>query len=119
MRLLFVSAFGLLLPTPFVYNEHNPDVALTISHITSIVMIFMYAQLFYWVQQNEESSSAEIGGYILSARGSLLCLLFITILVCVYSEILVSCLDIAVQSMHLTKPFVGVILLPIAGIYFH
>lgn len=123
--LLMLSSFAMLLPSYlFYFSDHESEEnkiqnTLALSHIAAIFLLFMYMQnLFFQLHthielfQEERDEDEEME---LSKRASSFLLLTATLLVAGFSEMLVSSIDGFAQQLHISKSFIGIILLPIVG----
>jgi len=132
--LLMVSSFAMLVPSYYQYTKYDSDVnatfeiVLTLSHISAIFLLFMYAQLMYFQlvthidlfnssgsERDEEEEEEEEEEVEMSLVGSIIVLLVATVIVSIFSEFLVSSIDGFTKSVNISKSFVGIILLPIVG----
>lgn len=128
MGLLALSSIGFILPTPFAeyYNLHDEHV-LIVSRISAIFLMFMYVQLLIFQLKthahlfdegaNESTSSIAAGQEEpeLSFPVALLGLAGTTLLITIFSELLVGSIDGFVEESGISRTFVGLILLPIVG----
>lgn len=123
--LLMLSSFAMLLPSYlFYFSDHESEETkiqntLALSHIAAIFLLFMYMQnLFFQLHthielfQEERDEDEEME---LSKRASGLLLLSATLCVAGFSEMLVSSIDGFAHQLHISKSFIGIILLPIVG----
>lgn len=135
--LLILSSFAMLLP---MYcranlqadNSSGADNIVLISRITSIFLLFMYLQLLYFqlkthlylfeapVEIGEEGEEED--GEVeedeepqVTFRESLSLLAGLTFLITIFSQMFVSSIDGFTQEFHVSKSFVGLIILPIVG----
>ncbi|GMH89113.1 hypothetical protein TrVE_jg719 [Triparma verrucosa] len=119
ISLLTLSSLALVLPTPFAhyYEIENEDV-LMISRIAACFLLAMYIQLLffqlfthsYLVEDEDDEEEPEMSFW--AALGGLC---FVTLLVSVYSEWLVSSIDGFTEASGISKTFVGLIILPVVG----
>ncbi|GAB9465408.1 hypothetical protein Gpo141_00002816 [Globisporangium polare] len=123
--LLMLSSFAMLLPSYlFYFSDHESEETkiqstLALSHIAAIFLLFMYMQnLFFQLHthielfQEDRDEDEEME---LSKRASGALLLTATLAVAGFSEMLVSSIDGFAQELHISKSFIGIILLPIVG----
>ncbi len=107
-------------------NSGTHDEILILSHGTAVLLLILYvmyivfqlkthSELFDEVNSEEQGGEGEEEEHILSpwAAGVALCL--VTILVAVCAEYLVDSIDAIVQTAHISKTFIGLVLLPIVG----
>jgi len=96
---------------------------LVLSHGTSIILLILYClYLFFQLKTHasffdEESQDEEAPKEpeILTPIPAAIALILITVCVAVCAEYLVGSIDAIVESAHISKTFVGLILLPIVG----
>ncbi|CAM9869551.1 unnamed protein product [Ectocarpus sp. 12 AP-2014] len=116
MSLLLLSSLALVLPTPLSHAAEMGDL-LTVSRFSGVFLLIMYVQLLvfqfkthaYLFANNDED------GTNLKLVTSLMGLAVVTGLVAWLSEFLVDAIDGFTEEAHLSKSFVGLILLPIIG----
>jgi Ca2+:H+ antiporter len=133
--LMAVSTASLIIPATLyaVMRASNADVdkdanILILSHGTAIILLILYvlyltfqlkthANLF-----DEEESAVEDGEQgeekeepILSPWAAAVALVIVTVIVAVCAEFLVDSIDSIVETAHISKTFIGLILLPIVG----
>ncbi|CEG48919.1 ca2 :cation antiporter family [Plasmopara halstedii] len=124
--LLMLASFAMLLPSYIFYFSDNDSEetrvanTLILSRIAAAFLLFMYLQLLYFqlkthadffedVQDDSEETVA------LSMRASAVVLLLATLLVSLFSQFLVNSIDGFATQLHLSKSFIGIILLPVVG----
>lgn len=99
---------------------------LLLSHGTSIILLILYVLYLYFqlyshhalfadVENQEGSDDENEDGQILSPVAAGVALVMITVLVAICAEYLVDSIDSIVESAHISKTFVGLILIPIVG----
>lgn len=97
---------------------------LLLSHGTSIILLFLYILYLYFQLFSHHDLFKDVesqGGddeeeeTILSPTSAGVCLILVTVMVAVCAEYLVDSIDSIVQSAHISKTFVGLILIPIVG----
>lgn len=119
--LLSLAVMSLLLPAAFVSTlEDDKSSILALSHGTAVILLIIYfLYLFfslkthhylYTGEPEEEEERATLTLYM-----AILLLLVSTLLVAVCSEYLVGSIEGLSEEMHLSKTFVGLIILPIVG----
>ncbi|KAI9716673.1 MAG: hypothetical protein M1812_005211 [Candelaria pacifica] len=112
-------------------NAGTKDEILILSHGTAVILLILYvmyivfqlkthAELFDEVNQEEQGGDGEGDEHIeeehiLSPWAAGVALVLVTILVAVCAEYLVDSIDSIVQSAHISKTFIGLVLLPIVG----
>lgn len=119
MGLLALSSIALILPTPFAeYYELHDEHVLIVSRIAAIFLMFMYIQLLVFQLKThadllESDSGEELAEmpFWVSIAG----LLFVTLLITIFSDYLVESIDGFVTESGISRTFVGIILLPIVG----
>ena len=119
MSLLALSSVALVLPTPFAeYYDINDEHVLKVSRVAAVFLIFMYIQLLLFqlnthahlFQDDNDGEEAQI-----SMKVALIGLFITTLLITVCSEYLVSSIDGFCQGSGISRTFVGLIILPVAG----
>jgi len=129
--LMAVAATCLIIPATLYAslqnsNENSESNILILSHGTSIIMLILYAlYLFFQLKthaslfdaeaQDGEDGEEEKEPEILGPVAASICLVIVTLLVAVCAEYLVDSIDAIVQKAHISKTFIGLILLPIVG----
>jgi Ca2+:H+ antiporter len=130
--LMAVAATSLIIPATLYASlkgsaEDTEDNILILSHGTAIIMLILYclylffqlkthAHLFDAEQQNEgEDGGEEEEPQILNPIAATVCLILVTLCVAVCAEYLVDSIDAIVTELHISKTFIGLILLPIVG----
>ena len=131
--LMAVSTASLIIPATLYgamggKKADKDDNILILSHGTAVILLILYglylifqlkthAHLF---EEDEEAQSGEEGGeageeHILSPVAAAVALVVVTVLVAVCAEFLVDSIDSIVESAHISRTFIGLILLPIVG----
>ncbi|KAL8710400.1 MAG: hypothetical protein Q9220_005001 [cf. Caloplaca sp. 1 TL-2023] len=136
--LMAVSTASLIIPaTLYAAMGHSKpidtkkDNILILSHGTAVILLILYAlYLFFQLKTHadlfDEESEPEAGedgdaeggqseGHILSPWAAGVALVLITVMVAVCAEFLVDSIDSIVESAHISRTFIGLILLPIVG----
>jgi Ca2+:H+ antiporter len=130
--LMAVAATSLIIPATLYASlkgsaEDTEDNILILSHGTAIIMLILYclylffqlkthAHLFDAEQQNEDGEGGEEEEpQILNPIAATICLILVTLCVAVCAEYLVDSIDSIVTELHISKTFIGLILLPIVG----
>lgn len=107
-------------------NDETDEHILLLSHGTAIILLglyilYLYFQLYSHHQlfadaENQENSNDETeDGQLLSPVAAGIALVIVTLLVAVCAEYLVGSIDSIVESAHISKTFVGLVLIPIVG----
>lgn len=106
-------------------NQEAEKNILMLSHGTSIILLILYVLYLYFQLYSHHALFADVenqeGGdeaeeeNILSPTAAGVALVLVTILVAVCAEYLVDSIDSIVESAHISKTFVGLILIPIVG----
>lgn len=111
-------------------TDRRTDNILILSHGTAVILLILYGlYLFFQLKTHadlfDEESEPESGeddgegdnneGHILSPWAAGVALVIITVMVAVCAEYLVDSIDSIVQSAHISRTFIGLILLPIVG----
>lgn len=132
--LMAVASASLIIPATLYAvmadgkGTHDADAQNTVlflSHGTSIIMLVLYILYLYFQLyshhalfadvENQEGGDESDDGNTLSPVAAGVALVVITVLVAVCAEFLVGSIDSIVQSAHISKTFVGLILIPIVG----
>ncbi|KAL8697356.1 MAG: hypothetical protein Q9201_007158 [Fulgogasparrea decipioides] len=138
--LMAVSTASLIIPATLYAtmgqgdqnSKHTKDkTILVLSHGTAVILLILYAlYLFFQLktharffdEESEPESSEEGAGegeqgeeHILSPWAAGVALVIITVMVAVCAEYLVDSIDSIVESAHVSRTFIGLILLPIVG----
>ena len=99
---------------------------LMLSHGTAVILLILYilylyfqlyshSELFDVEAQPAEGEEEQKEGQVLTPIAAGVALVIVTILVAVCAEYLVDSIDSIVQTAHISKTFIGLILLPIVG----
>ena len=129
--LMAVAATSLIIPATLYASlkgsaADSEDNILILSHGTAIIMLILYclylffqlkthAHLFDAEQQEGGEDGEEEEPQILGPIPATICLILVTLAVAVCAEYLVDSIDSIVDSLHISKTFIGLILLPIVG----
>ena len=126
--LMAVASASLIIPATLyaVLNESNSstkDNILVLSHGTSIVLLIVYViYLFFQLKSHADLFDAEAQegddaeeAKILSPWAAGVALVVVTIMVAICAEYLVDSIDSIVETAHLSRTFIGLILIPIVG----
>ncbi|CBX91525.1 similar to vacuolar calcium ion transporter /H(+) exchanger [Plenodomus lingam JN3] len=106
-------------------GQETDENILLLSHGTSIILLGLYILYLYFQlyshhrlfadTEAQESSDESEDGQLLSPLAAGIALVVVTLLVAVCAEFLVDSIDSIVESAHISKTFVGLILIPIVG----
>lgn len=134
--LMAVAAASLIIPATLYAvmkgSETNDkkDNILVLSHGTAVILLLLYVAYLYFqlkthadLFDEEQNSSHEDGdanprpaeAEILSPWAAAAALVIVTLAVAVCAEYLVDSIDSIVETAHISKTFIGLILLPIVG----
>lgn len=132
--LMAVASASLIIPaTLYAVMPHNGHGGhdtdkniLLLSHGTSIILLVLYILYLYFQLYSHHSLFADVenqeggdeeseDGQILSPTAAGIALIIVTVLVAVCAEYLVDSIDSIVESAHISKTFVGLVLIPIVG----
>ena len=131
--LMVVSTASLIIPaTLYAVMRRSTDAeqdsnVLILSHGTAVILLLLYVlYLFFQLKTHADLFDAEGGGEddeqqeqeegrVLSPPAAGVALVLVTILVAVCAEYLVDSIDSIVQTAHISKTFIGLVLLPIVG----
>lgn len=104
-------------------NSEADRNTLILSHGTAIILLILYIlYLFfqlkthsYLFDEESQTEEEEKETHILSPLSAGVAMVVITIIVAVCADYLVESIDAIVESTHMSKTFIGLILLPIVG----
>ncbi|KAL5116362.1 Vacuolar membrane antiporter [Pleosporales sp. CAS-2024a] len=127
--LMAVASASLIIPATLyavMRNDQKHDPAtdqniLVLSHGTAIIMLILYILYLYfqlYSHHNLFTNVEDEGGeepQILSPVAASVALVVITVMVAICAEFLVGSIDSIVESAHISKTFVGLVLIPIVG----
>ena len=128
--LMVVSTASLVIPATLYAVMRDTDAnqeknILILSHGTAVILLLLYVlYLFFQLRTHSDLFDAEgeaeqdgetEEGRVLSPPAAGVALVLITVLVAVCAEYLVDSIDNIVQTAHISKTFIGLILLPIVG----
>ncbi|EOD50132.1 putative calcium proton exchanger protein [Neofusicoccum parvum UCRNP2] len=126
--LMAVASASLIIPATLYAALQNSksssnDHILILSHGTAVILLILYIMYLYFqlkshadffdAEAQEEEEPEE--GHILGTFSAGVALVVVTLLVAVCAEYLVDSIDAIVQTAHLSKTFIGLVLLPIVG----
>lgn len=127
--LMAVASASLIIPATLYAalsnsKESTDDNILILSHGTAIILLILYClYLFFQLkthaklfdeEEPEEGAEAK-EPEILTPIPAAIALVLVTLLVAVCAEYLVDSIDAIVEEAHISKTFIGLILLPIVG----
>jgi Ca2+:H+ antiporter len=127
--LMTVATASLIIPATLYAVMSNKDSGtqedniMVLSRGTSIILLFIYiSYLFFQLKTHselfddaEQQEGEEEEATLLSAWSAGVVLVVITILVAICAEYLVDSIDAIVEEAHISKTFIGLILIPIVG----
>ncbi|KAF2493553.1 vacuolar calcium ion transporter-like protein /H(+) exchanger [Lophium mytilinum] len=129
--LMAVASASLIIPATLYAalrssKEETDKNILMLSHGTAIILLglyilylyfqlFSHADLFDVEAQDGEDADGHKDGEVLSPIAAGVALVLVTVLVAVCAEYLVDSIDSLVQTAHISKTFIGLVLLPIVG----
>ncbi|KAF2651298.1 vacuolar calcium ion transporter /H(+) exchanger [Lophiostoma macrostomum CBS 122681] len=128
--LMAVASASLIIPaTLYATLQTSKDETdkniLLLSHGTAIILLLLYLLYLYFQlfshhelfndTEAQSDDQDEEAGQILSPISAGIALVLVTVLVAVCAEYLVDSIDSIVQTAHISKTFIGLILLPIVG----
>jgi Ca2+:H+ antiporter len=130
--LMAVASASLIIPATLyaVMNNgktHDPETdknILVLSHGTAIILLILYILYLYFQLYSHHNLFADVENQgeegedepqILSPTAAGVALVIITVMVAICAEFLVDSVDSIVESAHISKTFVGMILIPIVG----
>ena len=126
--LMAVASASLVIPAAlYAVMTTNSKEALehikVLSHGTAVILLILYVlYLYFQLKSHKELFDGEQqeGGdddeeQILSPWAAGVALVVVTVMVAVCAEYLVDSIDSIVETMHISKTFIGLILLPIVG----
>jgi len=125
--LMAVSTASMIIPATLYaslqkHSEESPEHnILILSHGTAIILLFIYVMyLIFQLQTHSHFFEAENTGEeeeveLLTPWAAGVLLVVITIAVAVCAEYLVDSIDAIVETAHVSKTFIGLILIPIVG----
>ena len=129
--LMVVSTASLIIPATLYAVMKGTDAdqknnILILSHGTAVILLLLYVlYLFFQLKTHAEFFDAEgeaerdddeqEEGRVLSPTAAGVALVLITVLVAVCAEYLVDSIDSIVETAHISKTFIGLVLLPIVG----
>ncbi|KAI9811229.1 MAG: hypothetical protein M1827_005561 [Pycnora praestabilis] len=129
--LMAVASASLIIPAT-LYNvlarskTSSEDEILILSHGTAVILLVLYvlylffqlkthANLFDEEEQGDGDGDKQEEPHILTPWAAGIALVVITVFVAVCAEYLVGSIDSIVETAHISKTFIGLVLLPIVG----
>jgi Ca2+:H+ antiporter len=130
--LMAVASASLIIPATLYAVMNNgktrdPETdknILVLSHGTAIILLILYILYLYFQLYSHHNLFADVENQgeegedepqILSPTAAGVALVIITVMVAICAEFLVDSVDSIVESAHISKTFVGMILIPIVG----
>jgi len=126
--LMSVATASLIIPATLYAvmdgEKDNQDSKISIlSHGTSIILLFIYVAYLYFqlkshadlFEDSEAQEGEQNGPEILGPWAAGAALVLVTLLVAICAEYLVDSIDAIVEKAHISKTFIGLILIPIVG----
>ena len=124
--LLTVATSSLIIPATLYAvmnnNKQQEDNIMILSRGTSIILLLIYVAYLYFQLKShadlfDDSEAQEDGeeAELLGPWAAGFVLIFVTILVAICAEYLVGSIDAIVEEAHISKTFIGLILIPIVG----
>lgn len=131
--LMAVSTASLIIPATLYAamgtsnsKDTKDDNILVLSHGTAIILLILYglylvfqlkthADLFDEESGDNDAEGEQHEGQILSPWAAGVALVLVTVMVAVCAEYLVDSIDSIVETAHISRTFIGLILLPIVG----
>ncbi|KAH7093405.1 vacuolar calcium ion transporter /H(+) exchanger [Paraphoma chrysanthemicola] len=131
--LMAVASASLIIPATLYAVMNNGKASdpetdqniLVLSHGTSIILLILYVMYLYFQLyshhnlfadvENQGGDAEEEDGQILSPVAAGVALVIVTVMVAICAEFLVDSIDSIVESAHISKTFVGLVLIPIVG----
>lgn len=129
--LMAVAATSLIIPATLYAvmtissttgRHESEDNILLISHGTAIILLILYVlYLYFQLKSHKDYFDEEAGdgnkeeAKILGPWAAGIALVLVTVAVAICAEFLVDSIDSVVQRAHVSKTFIGLILIPIVG----
>ena len=126
--LMVVSTASLIIPATLYALMRNSasnsdDTLLILSHGTAVILLVLYVlYLFFQLKTHkdlfddeDEQDGEQEEGRVLSPPAAGIALVIVTVLVAICAEYLVDSIDSIVETAHISKTFIGLVLLPIVG----
>jgi Ca2+:H+ antiporter len=127
--LMAVACASLIIPATLYAvlrssNAKTDQHILMLSHGTALILLVLYILYLYFQLYShadlfdveaQQADDEEKDGQVLTPVAAGVALVIVTILVAVCAEYLVDSIDPIVETAHISKTFIGLILLPIVG----
>jgi Ca2+:H+ antiporter len=126
-----VASVSLIVPATLYAGLHNSksgfeDNITILSRVTSVILLILYilylyfqlgshASLFNEEREAEEDQGERHSDQTLSLMTSGIVLVIVTVLIAVSANFLIGSIDSIVETKHVSKTFIGLILLPMLG----
>jgi len=120
---MIVASASLIIPSALYStlpqsNSTEPDIhILTLSYITSIILLAFYLVYLYFQLKNHARlfEAIEEEGHDLGPVAASIVLIMATVGVMVCSDSLIESIDGIVEASHVSRTFIGLIIVPIVG----
>ncbi|KKY25867.1 putative vacuolar calcium ion transporter h(+) exchanger [Diplodia seriata] len=125
--LMAVASASLIIPATLYAalqssKSKSEDHILILSHGTAVILLILYIMYLYFQLKShsdffdaEAQEDDEPEEHILGPVAAGVSLLVVTVIVAICAEYLVDSIDSIVQTAHISKTFIGLVLLPIVG----
>lgn len=127
--LMAVSCASLIIPATLyaaLRGDSHADTdknILLLSHGTAIILLILYLLYLYFQLYShhnlfddvEAAAEEDSAGEVLSPVAAGIALVVVTVMVAICAEFLVNSIDSIVESAHISKTFIGLVLIPIVG----
>lgn len=125
--LMAVASASLIIPATLyaaLQSSHSKseEHILILSHGTAVILLILYIMYLYFQLKShsdffdaEAQEEEEPEEHILNPIAAGVALLIVTVIVAICAEYLVDSIDAIVQTAHISKTFIGLVLLPIVG----
>lgn len=126
--LMAVSCASLIIPATLyaaLQGDKHVDTdknILLLSHGTAIILLILYLMYLYFqlfshheLFDDVETAEEDGSGEVLSPVAAGIALVIVTVMVAICAEYLVNSIDAIVESAHISKTFIGLVLIPIVG----
>lgn len=125
--LMAVASASLIIPATLYAalqssKSKSEDHILILSHGTAVILLILYILYLYFQLKShsdffdaEAQEEEEPEEHILGPVAAAVALLVVTVIVAVCAEYLVDSIDSIVETAHISKTFIGLVLLPIVG----
>lgn len=125
--LMAVASASLIIPATLYAalqssKSKSEEHILILSHGTAVILLILYILYLYFQLKShsdffdaEAQEEEEPEEHILGPVAAAVALLVVTVIVAVCAEYLVDSIDSIVETAHISKTFIGLVLLPIVG----